>query len=296
MADLTLVAIPISHYCEKARWALERAGIEYSEERHLQGFHHYYAKRRGGDWTTPVLVFGDGSPSIGQSSEILKWVNSQSPAELSLYPEDLASRVRATEHWLDTTLGPDGRGWLYGQLLGDTETIEKYGLDGIPDIERSLFRGVFTVFGPYLKARLRVQGTRPDLQSINDVLDEVAARLEDGRPYLFGDRFTAADLTFAALSAALVIPDRYGIPLPNLDELPPAMRTHIETFRAHPAGQFALRLFDERPDPKWFSEGDVAAAHEPGEAGTGGDHEGRVDGGGDRDGLAQGAGHGDRQR
>ena len=31
--ELRLVTIPISHYCEKARWALERAGIRYREER-----------------------------------------------------------------------------------------------------------------------------------------------------------------------------------------------------------------------------------------------------------------------
>lgn len=296
MADLTLVAIPISHYCEKARWALERADIDYVEERHLQVFHHYYAKRRGGDWTTPVLVFSDGSPSIGQSNEILKWVDGQVGADLSLYPDDIAPRVRSTERWLDATLGPDGRGWIYGHLLQDVDLIEKYGLNGINDFESRLFRSVFRAFRPYLKARLRVQGTRPDLQSINDALDDIAARLEDGRPYLLGDRFTAADLTFAALSAPLVIPERYGIPMPRLDELSPQLREQIETFRAHPAGQFALKLFEERPDPKWFSESSVAATHEPGEGGTGTDHEGRVDGGGDRDGLAQGAGHGDRKR
>ena len=32
-----LLTIPISHFCEKARWALERAGLAYREERHVQG-------------------------------------------------------------------------------------------------------------------------------------------------------------------------------------------------------------------------------------------------------------------
>ena len=34
-----LITIPISHYCEKARWALDRAGIGYREERHVQIVH-----------------------------------------------------------------------------------------------------------------------------------------------------------------------------------------------------------------------------------------------------------------
>lgn len=31
--------ILISHYCEKARWALDRAGITYRERPHLQVIH-----------------------------------------------------------------------------------------------------------------------------------------------------------------------------------------------------------------------------------------------------------------
>ena len=36
MSERRLLTIPISHYCEKARWALERAGLAYREERHVR--------------------------------------------------------------------------------------------------------------------------------------------------------------------------------------------------------------------------------------------------------------------
>ena len=39
----------------------------------------------------------------------------------------------------------------------------------------------------------------------------MAEMLADGRPFLLGDRFTAADLTFAALAAPVVLPPRYGV-------------------------------------------------------------------------------------
>ena len=42
-----LITIPISHYCEKARWALDRAGLAYREERHVQGVHQVVSKRAG---------------------------------------------------------------------------------------------------------------------------------------------------------------------------------------------------------------------------------------------------------
>ena len=46
--------------------------------------------------------------------------------------------------------------------------------------------------------------------------------------YLCGDRFTAADLTFAALAAAVVLPPQYGVALPQPEQLPPAVRDDIE--------------------------------------------------------------------
>src|SRR4051812_44721934 len=54
-----LITIPISHYCEKARWALDRAGLDYVERPHLQVFHWAAVRRAGGGKTAPVLVRGD---------------------------------------------------------------------------------------------------------------------------------------------------------------------------------------------------------------------------------------------
>ena len=50
-----LITIPISHYCEKARWALDRAGIPYRERAHLQAIHWFAVRRAGGARTVPVL-------------------------------------------------------------------------------------------------------------------------------------------------------------------------------------------------------------------------------------------------
>ena len=58
--------------------------------------------------------------------------------------------------------------------------------------------------------------------------DAIAARLADGRPYLTGDRFTAADLTFACLAAAVVLPPEYGVALPQPEALPGPVRDDIE--------------------------------------------------------------------
>ncbi len=48
-----LVTIPISHFCEEARWALDRAGVEYVEQPHLQLVHVIAARSVGGGRTVP---------------------------------------------------------------------------------------------------------------------------------------------------------------------------------------------------------------------------------------------------
>ena len=53
-SQCTLITIPISHFCEKARWALDRAGVEYEERAHLQVIHWLAVKRAGGREHAPV--------------------------------------------------------------------------------------------------------------------------------------------------------------------------------------------------------------------------------------------------
>src|SRR3954470_17820273 len=72
-----LFTIPISHYCEKARWALDRAGLAYVEERHVQGVHRFVSRRYGGVGTLPVLVTEDGV--FNQSEWIVRYADERLP-------------------------------------------------------------------------------------------------------------------------------------------------------------------------------------------------------------------------
>lgn len=75
------------------------------------------------------------------------------------------------------------------------------------------------------------------------MFDSVAQRLSDSRPFLCGDRFSADDLTFAALAASVLMPPEYGVSLPQPEELPVAMASVVGDLRAHPAGAHALAMF-----------------------------------------------------
>ena len=117
---LRLVTIPISHYCEKARWSLERAGVDYREERHVQGIHRIAARRAGGGATVPVLVTPDGP--IGESRQILEWVDGRTPDERpSVPPRRAPARGRrvGSARRFDVVLGPHARRLMYVHMLRD---------------------------------------------------------------------------------------------------------------------------------------------------------------------------------
>src|SRR3982751_1009152 len=54
----TLITVPLSHFCEKARWALDHAGVAYREEPHAPLLSRF-ATRRGAGGSVPVLIHGD---------------------------------------------------------------------------------------------------------------------------------------------------------------------------------------------------------------------------------------------
>ncbi len=244
---LRLVTLPISHYCEKARWALERAGIPYREERHVQGIHQLAARRAGGGITVPVLVTPDGA--IGDSAEILAWVDERTPPEHRLFPAEPAARedVERLCRRLDERLGPDGRRLMYVHMLAQPKLALRFNNQGVPRWEDRAIRLGWPLARGYVKREL---GIRPESEVADEAavfneLDFVAELLADGRPHLCGERFGAADLTFAALSAPVVVPPLYGVPLPQPEVLQPRMAALVERAREHPAGRYALTLFAE---------------------------------------------------
>ncbi|MDQ3102404.1 MAG: glutathione S-transferase [Actinomycetota bacterium] len=245
---LRLITIPISHYCEKARWALERAGLPYREERHVQGIHRIAARRAGGGATVPVLVTPEAV--LPESEEILLWVDDRSPSERRLFPADPAERgeVERLCRRFDEKLGPAGRRLMYFHALAQPELMLRFNNQGVPAWEDRALRRGWPLAKRWVQREL---GIRPGIEIEDEAavwreLDFAAELLADGREHLCGERFGAADLTFAALCASVVVPPAYGVPLPQPDILPARMAALVERAREHPAGGYALALFADR--------------------------------------------------
>ena len=244
---LRLVTIPISHFCEKARWALDRAGIPYREERHVQLIHRLAARRAGGGRTVPVLVTPEGA--LGESDEILAWVDERTPPQERLFPSDAGERaeVEGLCRRLDERLGPTGRRLIYIHMLRQRGLMVRFNNQGVPTWEARALRLTWPLAIREMKRQLGIgPGAEDEAEAaVWRELDHVAELLGDGRGFLCGDRFGAADLTFAALAAALIVPPVYGVPLPQPDVLRPDTAALVERARAHPAGAHAMRMFAE---------------------------------------------------
>jgi glutathione S-transferase len=249
---LRLVTIPISHYCEKARWALDRAGMAYSEERHVQGIHRLAARRAGGGSTVPVLVTSEGA--LGDSTQILAWVDARTDPARRLYPAGTAERREVEElcRRLDDDLGPAARRLMYVHMLAVKDLLLAFNNQGVPAWEDRALRWGWPLLSRFVAHALSIEkGVEVgDEAVVWREFDHVAELLADGRPYLCGESFGAADLTFASLAAAAIVPSVYGVELPPLETLPPRTAALVSRSREHPAGRYALELIARERSPR----------------------------------------------
>ena len=96
--------------------------------------------------------------------------------------------------------------------------------------------------------KVEASGAERSRQRMEAAFDVVDAKLADGRRFLVGDRFSAADLTFAALASVLVQPKERGFPVPEAGSRIPAIAAVIAATKERPAGRFIARMYaEERP-------------------------------------------------
>ena len=237
-----LITIPFSHFCEKARWALDRAGIAYDEHGHLPLFHYVATLRAGAKRTVPVLR--DGTTLLEDSSDIVVWADARKPG--SLLPTDPSGRAEALalEDTFDRDLGPATRRWAYYHLLPRREAREAM-TSHVPRWQALALSVTRPVAIAFLKRGLNLtpQGVERSTKKIDDTFAKVSDLLRDGRDYLVGTRFSIADLTFASLAAPVLQPEGHPMQPSRLELFTADARAQIDQWRATPAGRLALRMY-----------------------------------------------------
>lgn len=242
-----LITIPISHYCEKVRWALERLKLPYIEEPHVPLFHWLATYPRSGK-SVPLLVTKDGT--FTDSTDILQYLDKISPVSATLYPTapDLRREVEQLEDLFDTQLAPSVRDWAYFYLFNNWDLMKRLWCYGTPLVEQALFPIVFPLIreAAIQTYKITAESATKSYNTIKSIFETVNEMLADGRSYLVDDKFSCADMTFASLAAPVVLAAGYrGVRLPYLNEVPDKMAAEIKELQETPAGIYALRLYDK---------------------------------------------------
>lgn len=240
--NFRLITIPISHYSEKARWALEYLQIPFQELPHMPPFYRRATKKYGGT-SVPVLVITNTGAAT-DSTDILRYLDRLYPEQL--YPIDPELLLLSTEleRLFNLQLGVHTRRWGYSYPLAPKLIYPRWTL-GVPIWEKLLFPILFPTIRAKVKDLFDINATSAaeSYREVEIIFDRVTQVLSDGRKYLLGDRFSAIDITFAALAAPIIQPPEHPISPLAMELIPTQMQDEIRKSQATPAGEFGLRMY-----------------------------------------------------
>jgi glutathione S-transferase len=207
--------LEVSHYNEKARWALDYKGIPHARHAVRPGRHVAKAKRLCGGTTFPVLVL-DGR-AIGDSTAIIAALEERHP-EPPLYPAepDARRRALALEDYFDEELGPYDRTLVFSHVLDDPDLLLGMLIPGISRAERLTARAAYPAIRRRVTGAVGIDDSSVEVawRKLHAACARFQAELQPSG-YLLGDGFTVADLTLAALLAPLVAPPQFPYPQPQ---------------------------------------------------------------------------------
>lgn len=231
-----LYQFPISHYCEKVRWALEHKNIEYEIKNLIPGPHLITLKKLAPKSHTPVLQFGD--KVVQGSEEIIDYLESHyKHPPLTPTNAEAASMAHEWSRFADRNIGVPLRLFFYHHVLPQRSLATNLLTEGGSWWGRPLYALAF----PAIRRRMRehmainVENAETAKSTLRSALDHVAAKI-DGRKYLVENTFTRADLAVSSLLAPSWRP---------IDNLPNALQAFVEEMHAHKAVIWAREIYAE---------------------------------------------------
>ena len=213
---ITLYQFPISHYCEKIRWALSYKGLKFQTVNLIPGFHIKKMKQLTGKSSVPAII--DNKRVIYNSSNIIDYLDKSYPTNpLSSNDMGLQTEIMNWEQYIDDEIGVHVRRICYHTLLDYPALTTKFLTHNCQWYAPFLIKLIF----PKLQAKMRHlmkindETTIISIEKFEHAMQKINQHLSNNQ-YLVGNKFSRADLTLAALLAPLFKPDGYGLEWPEI--------------------------------------------------------------------------------
>jgi glutathione S-transferase len=238
--------IDISHYAEKARWALDLKEVDHVRRSPLPGTHIPIALflTRGAHPTIPVLQM-DGR-AISDSTAIIAALDAKY-LDRPLYPSTPADRERALEleDWFDENLGPHARLLPFYELIQEPEVFAEVAAASVPG-PLGKAKPVVGAYGRiYTSLRWganKSEDAERARKGIVAAFDKLEAELDKGEgEFLVGDKLSVADVTAASLFYPIVVPPE-GPLSPDLPR-PAAFERFRESLNGRPGYRWVEETF-----------------------------------------------------
>ena len=229
---IKLYQFAISHYCEKARWALDHKGLSYEAISLLPGQHiNTIRKLTGADSSVPVLDH-DGHRIQG-SKAIIDYLDDTFP-ENPLTPADPQAREAALswEQRLDDEAGPSVRCYSYHHFLQRPKVVAPMLAAGTPFYNRMLLRLAFSRVDEVMRKWMKIneKTAAQSRETMERYLTELTNAYQE-KPYLAGDSFSRADLAAASLFAPMFQPEQYPVPWPKPAKIPKDIQVWLDQWQ-----------------------------------------------------------------
>lgn len=210
---VTLYLFSLSHYCEKAVWALDYKAIPYRTIHLIPGPHVFVIRRIAPATSVPVIR--DGERVIQDSTKIIDYLDERYPDNpLTPIDSNLGREALEWEEYCDEEIGPHLRRFFYYHILRDKKLAVSLLLRNGPAYGPLLYSFTFPLVRLLMKKSMNIHAVSA-LRSetrLTSAIEKLNAELNN-KQYLVGKYFTRADLAAASLLAPLFKPPRTSFPM-----------------------------------------------------------------------------------
>ena len=241
-----LYVFAISHYCEKARWALDYLGIDYQLRFMAPGEHRQLARKLGARHSYVPYLTADEQLVQG-SANIIDWADDATPdPDKRLTPVGDREQCVEIEKRIDDIAGVHVRRLYYSEALVEyPETVRPFFTRDLP-LPKKLLTSIawgqirkLMIAGMDLGAAQRQESR----EIVERELDWVDRLLADGRNTLLGSRFSRADIAAASLLSPLVLPAKH--PIYQMMKHPPKLAEDRARWAERPSLQWVSEIYDK---------------------------------------------------